>query len=40
VEKELRGGEELVVRKEATVRTERVADKVKKTKADIGTKER
>ncbi|WP_210183054.1 YsnF/AvaK domain-containing protein [Bradyrhizobium sp. CCGE-LA001] len=35
VRKDVRAGEELVVRKEATERTERIADKVKKTKADI-----
>jgi uncharacterized protein (TIGR02271 family) len=35
VQKDVRAGEELVVRKEATERTERVADTVKKTKADI-----
>jgi uncharacterized protein (TIGR02271 family) len=35
VQKETRAGEELVVRKEATERTERVADTVKKTKADV-----
>jgi stress response protein YsnF len=38
VQKELRAGEELVVRKEATERTKRVADRVKKTKADIDKK--
>ncbi|WP_157283857.1 DUF2382 domain-containing protein [Bradyrhizobium yuanmingense] len=35
VQKDVRAGEELVVRKEATERTERIADTVKKTKADI-----
>jgi stress response protein YsnF len=35
VQKQVRAGEELVVRKEATERTERVNDIVKKTKADI-----
>jgi len=35
VQKNVRAGEELVVRKEATERTERVADTVKKTKVDI-----
>lgn len=35
VQKDVRAGEELVVRKETTERTERVADTVKKTKADI-----
>jgi stress response protein YsnF len=35
VQKDVRAGEELVVRKEATERTERVADTVKKTKVDI-----
>jgi len=35
IQKEVRAGEELVVRKEATERTERVADTVKKTEADI-----
>jgi uncharacterized protein (TIGR02271 family) len=35
VQKDVRAGEELVVRKEATERTETVADTVKKTKADI-----
>ena len=35
VQKDIRGGEELVVRKEATERTERVADTVKKTKVDV-----
>jgi uncharacterized protein (TIGR02271 family) len=35
VQKDLRAGEELVVHKEATERTERVADTVRKTKADI-----
>jgi stress response protein YsnF len=35
VQKDVRAGEELVIRKEATARTERVADTVKKTKADI-----
>ena len=34
-QKEVRAGEELVVRKEATERTETVADTVKKTKTDI-----
>jgi len=35
VQKDVRAGEELVVRKEAAERTETVADTVKKTKADI-----
>ncbi|WP_164935620.1 YsnF/AvaK domain-containing protein [Bradyrhizobium guangzhouense] len=35
VQKNVRAGEELVVRKEATERTERVSDTVKKTKADV-----
>jgi uncharacterized protein (TIGR02271 family) len=35
VQKQVRAGEELVVRKETTERTERVNDTVKKTKADI-----
>jgi uncharacterized protein (TIGR02271 family) len=35
VQKDVRAGEELVVRKEATERTERVADTVKKTRVDI-----
>ena len=35
VQKDVRAREELVVRKEATKRTEKVADTVKKTKADI-----
>ena len=35
VQKEVRAGEELVVRKEATERTESVTDTVRKTKADI-----
>lgn len=35
VQKTVQAGEELVVRKEAAERTERVADTVKKTKADI-----
>ena len=35
VQKDVRTGEELVVRKEATERTERVADTVKKTRVDI-----
>lgn len=35
VQKDVRAGEELVVSKEATERTERIADTVKKTKADI-----
>jgi uncharacterized protein (TIGR02271 family) len=35
VQKNVRAGEELVVRKEAAERTERVADTVKKTKADV-----
>jgi stress response protein YsnF len=35
VQKDVRAGEELVVRKEAAERTERVADTVKKTKADV-----
>jgi len=35
VQKDVRVGEELVVRKEATERTERVDDTVKKTKVDI-----
>jgi uncharacterized protein (TIGR02271 family) len=35
VQKDVRAGEELVVHKEATERTERIADTVKKTKADI-----
>ncbi|WP_439399212.1 YsnF/AvaK domain-containing protein [Bradyrhizobium sp. PMVTL-01] len=35
VQKEVRAGEELVVRKEATEHSERVADTVKKTRADI-----
>ena len=35
VQKVARAGEELVVRKEATERTERVADTVRKTKADV-----
>jgi uncharacterized protein (TIGR02271 family) len=35
VQKDVRAGEELVVRKEAAERTERIADTVKKTKADI-----
>ena len=35
VQKDVHTGEELVVRKEATERTERVSDTVKKTKADI-----
>jgi len=38
VQKQVRAGEELVVRKEATERTERVADTVKKTKADLDPK--
>lgn len=36
VQKSVRGGEELVVRKEASERTERVADTVKKTEVDLG----
>ncbi|MCA1437013.1 YsnF/AvaK domain-containing protein [Bradyrhizobium sp. BRP20] len=40
VQKETRAGEELVVRKEAAERTERVADTVKKTRADIDKTER
>lgn len=40
VQKDVRAGEELVVRKEATERTERVADTVKKTRADIDKAER
>jgi len=35
VQKDVRAGEELVVHKEATERTETIADTVKKTKADI-----
>lgn len=35
VQKDVRAGEELVVHKEATERTEHVADSVKKTKADV-----
>jgi uncharacterized protein (TIGR02271 family) len=35
VQKQVLAGEELVVRKEATEHTERVADTVKKTKADV-----
>jgi stress response protein YsnF len=35
VQKDVRAGEELVVRKEATERTETVADTVRKTKVDI-----
>lgn len=35
VQKDVRAGEELVVRKEAAERTERVADTVKKTRVDI-----
>ena len=40
VKKDVRAGEELVVRKEATERTERVAETVKKTKAEIDKSER
>jgi uncharacterized protein (TIGR02271 family) len=40
VQKDVRAGEELVVRKEATERTETVADTVKKTKVDIDKNER
>jgi len=40
VQKDVRAGEELVVRKEAAERTETVTDTVKKTKADIDKPER
>jgi stress response protein YsnF len=40
VQKDVRAGEELVVRKEAAERTETVSDTVKKTKADIDKTER
>ncbi|WP_439393365.1 YsnF/AvaK domain-containing protein [Bradyrhizobium sp. PMVTL-01] len=39
-QKTVKAGEELVVRKEATERTERVSDTVKKTKADVNTQKR